>query len=91
LGDLPNLKNKNILTIPLKSVAEGVELCLDNATQFCSDAKALVEISSCQHALGLCIYAIEELGKATLLKEMAAYATKRNEDNITLERTKSKD
>jgi hypothetical protein len=86
-----SLQDKNRLVIPLKNVAKGAEVCLDNAAQFCCDARALVEIKSCEHALGLCIYAIEELGKAELLIEISAYAAKKGEESITLENTKAQD
>lgn len=77
-----------ILKIPLDKVAEGADLCLDNASQFCSDARFLSEKSSCDHALALCIFAIEELGKAILLKEKAAYALKDSDSAIILKNEK---
>jgi hypothetical protein len=80
------LNHKRTLKVPLKKVAEGVSLCLENASQFCSDAKILNKESSCKHALGLCIYAMEELGKAIMLKESSDYATKNSEDFVLFER-----
>jgi len=79
-----SLNGEAILKIPLNKVAEGADLCLDNASQFCSDARVLSEKSSYDHALGLCIFAIEELGKAILLKEKATYALKDSEQVIIL-------
>ena len=61
------LKSKSELKIPLDKLSEGADLCLENAAQFCADANALIQQSSYEHALGLCIFAIEELGKAILL------------------------
>ena len=76
------------LKIPLNKVAEGADLCLDNASQFCSDAIVLSKKSSYDHALALCIFAIEELGKAILLKEKAAYALKDSDPVIILKHEK---
>ena len=77
-----------MLQIPLSKVAEGADLCLENALQFCSDARVLVEKSSYEHALGFCIFAIEELGKAILLKTKAAYALKESKDVVILKKEK---
>jgi AbiV family abortive infection protein len=63
------LRKKERLEIPVKNIPVGITVCLENAESFCFDAKTLAEKSSLQHALGLCIYAVEELGKAELLKE----------------------
>jgi hypothetical protein len=79
------LNGKAILKIPLGKMAEGADLCLENASQFCFDARVLIEKSSYEHALALCIFAIEELGKATMLKEKAAYASARSEENMVFE------
>jgi AbiV family abortive infection protein len=73
------------MKIPLNRVAEGADLCLENAQQFCSDARILGEKSSCEHALGLCILALEELGKAIMLKEKATMSTKRSEHVVSFE------
>jgi hypothetical protein len=83
-----SLNGEAILKIPLNKVAEGADLCLDNAVQFCSDARVLSEESSCDHALGLCIFAIEELGKAILLKEKATYALKDSKNVVILKHAK---
>jgi AbiV family abortive infection protein len=82
------LTRKPTLKIPLNKVEEGADLCLQNALQFCSDADILMKQQSVEHALGLCILATEELGKAIMLKEKAAYARKRSEDVIVFERVK---
>jgi len=74
-----------MLRIPLNKVARGADLCLENASQFCSDAEILSENSSCEHALGLCVLALEELGKATMLKVKGAYALKGSEDAVIFE------
>ncbi len=80
--------SKKSLTIPFKNVERGSELCLANALQFCSDAKVLAKSSSFEHALGLCIFAIEELGKAIMLKQKAIQAKKKNEDALTFKSLK---
>lgn len=83
--------DKSILKIPLDKIDEGINLCLRNASQFCSDANILVEQKSYGHALGLCILATEELGKAMMLKEQSAYARKRSEEFVIFERVKPED
>lgn len=82
------MRTKSKLVIPLDKIPEGIELCLHNASQFCVDARIVSKDSSCEHALGLCLYAIEELGKAELLQELAASARKYNDKVITLEKNK---
>jgi hypothetical protein len=81
------LRQKEKFEIPLDCIPEGVKFCLRNAAQFCSDAKVLAKIGSYQHALGLCIYAIEELGKAELLIEMFEIAHKHGDNSIIFELT----
>jgi hypothetical protein len=80
------LGEKSKLVIPLDKIPEGVDLCLRNASQFCVEAKIVSRESSCEHALGLCLYAIEELGKAELLQGLAVVASKHGDGLITLER-----
>lgn len=63
-------------------MTEGVDLCLKNALQFCSDARVLIEKASYEHALGFCIFAIEEVGKAVLLKSKAYYAQKESKVDV---------
>jgi len=82
------LRAKGKLVIPLDKIPEEIDLCLRNASQFCLDARIVSEKSSCEHALGLCLYAIEELGKARLLQGLAASARKYGDKVITLERNK---
>jgi ribosomal protein S6 len=84
--EVKGLNRKEVLKIPLGRVAEGADLCLENASQFCSDARTLAEKSSCEHALGLSIFAMEELGKAIMLKEKAAYANRDAEDSVCFEK-----
>lgn len=79
------MNGKTTLTIPLDKIREGADLCLENALQFCSDARVLIEKSSYEHALALCLFAIEELGKASMLKEKAAYASAKSEKNVIFE------
>lgn len=76
------------MKIPLDKIDEGIDLSLKNALQFCSDADILIKQKSYEHALGLCILATEELGKAIMLKEQSAYARKRSEEIVTFERAK---
>jgi hypothetical protein len=80
--------SRKMLKIPFNKIAEGADLCLENALQFCSDARFLSEKSSCEHALGLSILAVEELGKAIMLKTKAAFAKKKAEDVVLFERVK---
>lgn len=82
---------KSILNIPLDRIDEGIDLCLENASQFCSDADVLIGQKSCEHALGFCILATEELGKAIMLKVQSAYARKRSEETVIFERAKPED
>jgi len=82
------LNGKKALLIPLNKIAKGVDLCLENASQFCSDAKVLMEKTSYDHALGFCIFAIEEFGKAILLKSKALYAQKDSKVNVVLDKEK---
>jgi AbiV family abortive infection protein len=82
------LKSKTKLTIPVDKIPEGIDLCLRNASQFCADAKLVNNESNYNHALGLCLYAIEELGKAELLKLLAFWAKKNGDKTITFERGK---
>ena len=85
------MRAKEKLTIPIDRIAEGVELCLKNSAQFCADAKMLCKASSCQHAFGLCLYAIEELGKAELIKDYSAFLKKRGKTNVVFSKMKAKD
>jgi hypothetical protein len=78
------LRNRLDLRIPINKIEEGAELCLSNAMQFCSDAENLVDTGSNEHALGLCVLATEEVGKAIMLKEKAMRARKRSESEIFL-------
>jgi hypothetical protein len=82
------LNRKAILKIPLKKMAEGADLCLENASQFCSDARFLIEKTSYEHALSFCIFGIEELGKAILLKSKTAIAQKESKADVTLNKEK---
>ena len=84
------MRTKNKLIIPLEKVPERIDLCLHNASQFCAAARALSKESSIGHALGLCLYAIEELGKAELLNQLAFSAKKYGDKVVTLERAKPK-
>ena len=85
------MNGKKPLVIPLSKIAEGVDLCLENASRFCSDANLLIEKASYEHALGLCVFAIEELGKAVLLKSKA-FETKRNsETDVVFKKEKLED
>jgi hypothetical protein len=74
--------------IPLDRIREGIELCLQNSSQFCSDAEALARQESFEHALGLCILALEELGKAMMLNEMADKAKKNSKGFVIFEMVK---
>jgi len=82
------LRTKDKLVIPLDKISEGIDLCLNNASQFCTDAKILSKEYSYSHALGLCLYAIEELGKAELLNQLAFSAKKYGDKTIILEKKK---
>ena len=84
------MKQKKIITIPLAKISEGIDLCLSNALQFCEDAKLINNESSRAHALGLCLYALEELGKADLLQEYAFWAKKNGIEEITIEQSEPK-
>jgi hypothetical protein len=79
---------KRDLKIPLCKVANGVDLCIENALQFCSDAKILCDGKSFDHAWALCIFAVEELGKAILLKSKYAYAQKEAQEVLVLKKEK---
>ena len=75
--ELPrNLRDEQVyyrgreMKTPLNRIEAGIELCLKNSSQFCSDVEMIVK-PSFEHALGLCILALEELGKAMMLREMA--------------------
>jgi AbiV family abortive infection protein len=80
------LRRKDKLVIPLQKIEEGIDLCLGNASQFCKDAKLLNSHASSQHALGLCIFAIEELGKAHLLTEQKFLANKYGNSEIVFKK-----
>lgn len=82
------MNGKAILKIPLSKMAEGADLCLENASQFCSDAKLLIEKTSYEHALGFCIFGIEELAKAILLKSKTAIVQKESKADVTLNKEK---
>jgi hypothetical protein len=81
------LNAKGKLIIPLNKITEGVDLCLENALQFCSDAKVLIENSSYEHALSFCVFAIEEFGKGVFLKTKA-YAQKDSIVDVVLDKEK---
>jgi len=85
------MRAKEKLTIPIDKIVEGIVMCLKNSAQFCADAKLLCKESSCQHAFGLCLYAIEELGKAQMLKELSAHAKKKGETQLVFCQIKAKD
>ena len=56
-----NLNGEKTFVIPLNKVSEGADVMPQiNAVQLCSDARVLIEKSSYEHALGFCIFAIEE-------------------------------
>lgn len=82
------VNKKTPLKIPLDKIDEGIALCVKNALEFCSDAEHLVKKGSCEHALGLCILAVEEFGKAKMLKEKSAIARSENKDAILFEKVK---
>ena len=79
---------KRELKIPLRKVENGVDLCLENASQFCSDARVLCDNMSLDHALASCIFALEELGKAVLLKTRATYTLKESKDMLIFKKEK---
>lgn len=76
------------MKIPLDRIREGIELCLKNSSQFCSDAEMLTRQGSFEHALGLCILALEESGKAMMLNEMAEKAKRSSEGFVVFEKVK---
>jgi AbiV family abortive infection protein len=82
------LGRRDKIKIPIDQTDLGITLCLENARQFCSDADVLVKHDSYDHALGLCILATEELGKAIMLKEQSALAKKRSEDFVIFRKIK---
>jgi AbiV family abortive infection protein len=77
---------KKRITIPTAKISEGIDLCLINASQFCKDARLLNSKSSHAHALGLCVYALEELGKADLLQMYSDFAKQYDIKEITIEK-----
>lgn len=76
------------MKIPIDKVDGGISLCLENAQQFCSDAEVLAKQGSCETALGLCILATEELGKALMLKDRISNARKKSEEIVVFKREK---
>jgi AbiV family abortive infection protein len=55
--------------IPLYEVEYGIGLIIDNVQEFVKETRMLLENSWTQHAVGLLEFAIQELGKAKLLKK----------------------
>jgi hypothetical protein len=51
-----------------QQISRGIHLCLSNADSFLAEAEAILSLNP-RHALGLYTYAIEEFGKAYLLKK----------------------
>jgi len=55
--------------IPLEQIERGLQLCHDNAQDFWLTGRIAAQNGSLNVALGLYIYALEEIGKFTLLRE----------------------
>lgn len=60
---------KKSVEIPLHKVDFGITLILDNVHAFIEDARLLLRHSTTTHVVGLLEFAIQELGKAELIKQ----------------------
>jgi len=72
------------LSIQIKELENGVNLCLDNAEQYIKDAELLRKNSSFGHAYALGVLAYEELGKAVMCDFGILLCWFINKDAITL-------
>jgi len=77
--------NKKNLLIPISSVQKGIEYCKVNVRGYLDDAKALLTKRRIGHAYVSVQFAIEELGKALLLKKRRAEAWKAGKWEISIE------
>jgi AbiV family abortive infection protein len=55
--------------IPKAKIQEGIDLCKSNVVDFLKDAKLIIAEKRLNHAYVMVEFAIEEFGKAILLKE----------------------
>lgn len=68
----------SLLKIPRKDVIELIKLCFENISQFLLDAKLIhSQKSRFDHSVALIQFAVEELGKASILQKRL-HATKNN-------------
>jgi len=78
--------------IPLSEVINGIRYCQLNALNYLKDAQMILQEKRYGHAYVSVHLAIEELGKAVLLKEHAEKAWKNGADEISINlKTKWKD
>lgn len=63
------MKQKDSIVIPLEKVEFGINLIRDNVFEFVKDVRLLLSESRTAHVVGLLELAIQELGKAELLKQ----------------------
>jgi len=62
-------KSGTSVEIPLKKAEFGISLILDNVLEFVKETRILLDKSRTIHAGGLLAFAIQELGKAKLLRQ----------------------
>jgi AbiV family abortive infection protein len=68
--------------IPLSEMGEGIRLALETSHQKLSDAKQLISVGSCEDAVILIQFALEEFGKAVGLKEKLERGIENVEDDL---------
>lgn len=65
-------KPKPSIEIPVSQVAQGIELCKQNITDFLEDARNIMDKGKLYHAYVSFEFALEEFGKIVMLKEALA-------------------
>lgn len=68
--------------IPLKKAELGISLVLDNVLELVKETRILLDKSRTIHAGGLLAFALQELGKAKLLKQGVREQTQLLTDNV---------
>ncbi len=75
-------KSETTVEIPLYKAEFGISLMLDNVLELVKETCILLDKSRTTHAVGLLAFAIQDLGKAKLLKQGVREQTRILTDNV---------
>lgn len=76
------MRRREIVRIRVDRAMEGIERCLKKSKSFLDDTSKLITDGSLESALGLTIYALENLGKAKMIFDEYQYSLQEGETEI---------